>query len=57
MSLATWTLIALIATGVCGFTLKGPNPLRGFLPSKLIVVHILLGLTTIGLAAAAIASL
>lgn len=56
MSLVTWALILIVVTGVCGFTLKGPNPLRGFLPSKLIVVHILLGLTAVALAVAAVMS-
>ena len=58
MSLATWTLIMAVATAVCAFTLKSPhNPLKGFITTRLFFVHILLGLTTIGLAIATVTNL
>ena len=58
MSLAASTLVMLVATGVCGFTLKGPpNPLKGFITRRLFFVHYLLGFTTIGLAVATVTNL
>ena len=58
MSLATWTVVMLIVTGVCAFTIKNPmNPFRGFLYWPGIMwVHIILGLITLGLAIAVVAS-
>jgi len=58
MSLATWTLVMAVAAGACAFTLKSPhNPLRGFITSRLFFVHIILGLTTVGLAVATVINL
>jgi len=55
MSLTAWALIFFVATGVCGFTLKGPpNPLKGFITPRLFFVHIVLGIIAIGLAIAAV---
>lgn len=55
MSLAAWTLVMVVATGVCAFTLKSPqNPFKGFITSKLFFVHIALGLITIVVAIAAV---
>ena len=58
MSLATWTLVMIVAAGACAFTLKSPqNPLRGFITSRLFFVHIILGLTAVGLAVATVINL
>ncbi len=57
MSLAGWTLVMVLATAVCAFTLKVPhNPLKGFITPRLFWVHILLGLITIAIAIAAVTS-
>ena len=57
MSPAAWTLIMLVATAVCAFTLKSPqNPLRGFITTRLFFVHIILGFITTGLAVATVVS-
>ena len=56
--LALWTLIAIVAVGVCGFTLEGPpNPLQGFITTDLFFFHIILGLIAIGLAVATFRSI
>ena len=57
MSPAAWTLIMLVATAICAFTLKIPqNPLRGFITTRLFFVHIILGFITTGLAVATVVS-
>ncbi|AII59000.1 MAG: hypothetical protein QQM50_02940 [Dehalococcoides mccartyi] len=55
--MSTWALIFILATGICGFTLKTPhNPLKGFITIKLFWVHLLLGITAIVLAVLALLS-
>jgi len=54
MPLVAWSAVFVVAAGICAFTLKAPqNPVKGFITPKLFFVHILLGLTAIGLAVAA----
>ncbi len=51
MTLAVWTLIMLVATGVCALTIKTAiNPCKGFITPRLFFVHPLLGLITVALA-------
>ena len=51
MSLALWTLIMLVATGICALTLKVENnPLKGFITRRLFFVHPLLGIIAVVLA-------
>ncbi|AHB12855.1 MULTISPECIES: hypothetical protein [Dehalococcoides] len=55
--MSIWALIFILATGICGFTLKTPhNPLKGFITIKLFWVHLLLGITAIVLAVLALLS-
>ncbi|MBI2849445.1 MAG: hypothetical protein HYX80_00195 [Chloroflexi bacterium] len=51
MSLAVWTMIMVIASGICALTLKVENnPLKGFITRRLFFVHPLLGIIAIVLA-------
>ena len=51
MTLAIWTLIVVLAAGICALTLKVENnPLKGFITRRLFFVHPLLGLIAIVLA-------
>ena len=53
--MALWTLIFIIAAGVCALTLKVENnPLKGFITKKLFFVHPLLCLIAIVLAVLAV---
>ena len=55
MSLAVWTLIMVLAAGICALTLKVENnPLKGFITRRLFFVHPLLGLIAIALAILAV---
>ena len=55
MDMALWTLIFVVAAGVCALTLKVENnPLKGFITKKLFFVHPLLGLIAIVLAILAV---
>ena len=55
MTLAIWTLIMIVATGICALTLKVENnPLKGFITRRLFFVHPLLGLITVVLAVLAV---
>lgn len=57
MDFALWSLIFVIAAGVCALTLKvESNPLKGFITKKLFFVHPLLGLIGIVLGILAITS-
>ncbi|GEM_PF-1516544 len=55
MSMAVWTLVFVVAAGVCALTLKVENnPMKGFITKRLFFVHPLLGLIAIVLAVLAV---